>query len=171
MTELLNQPEMSFVGHVYMPEDIDQMGTFASCWDGFNAAGHFDALDKQTDAPNRTYLLIFNPYGAFQYWIGSILPKDAVAPEGLEKLKLPAGTIGQSVEPANGVLSMLPVQTTYMKGLERLEKDGFPLPQHIGQTDKPYYMEEYCLSDGQVDQVKHTLYINLDQLEGYDEFD
>ncbi|WP_390409211.1 hypothetical protein [Lacticaseibacillus jixiensis] len=171
MTELIDQPAQSFVGHVYMPEDSDQMGTFNNCWQAFEDAGYFKALDAQTDAPNRTYLLIFSPYGAFQYWIGSVLPQDAKAPAGLEKLPLPSGTVGTVSEAAKDVLSMLPVETTYMKGLERLEKAGFPLPMHIGQTDHPYYLEQYCLSDGQVQSVKHTLYINLDQLEGYDEVD
>ncbi|WP_461213018.1 hypothetical protein [Lacticaseibacillus sp. GG6-2] len=171
MTELLKQPALSFVGQVYMTEDTDQMGTFASCWDEFEQAGHFAALDAQTTTPNRTYMLVFSPYGTFQYWIGSVLPAEASAPDGLEKLKLPEATIGQVVEPANGVLNMLPVETTYMKGLERLEHAGFPLPSHIGQTDHPYYLEQYQLEAGVVTAVKHTLYINLDQLDGYDEFD
>lgn len=171
MTELIDQPEQSFIGRVYTPEDLDQQGTFAACWEEFEQAGYFAALDAQTSQPNRTYLLIFNPYGAFQYWIGSVLGPDAQAPAGLEKLRLAAGQSGVVAEEANAVLSMLPVATTYMKGLEKLEKAGFPLPNHIGQTDQPYYLEQYLLADEQVTQVRHILYINLEQLTGYDEFD
>ncbi|MCI1986908.1 MAG: hypothetical protein LKJ69_00395 [Lactobacillus sp.] len=171
MTDLINQPEHSFIGRVYTTADIDQMGTFAACWDDFEQAGHFAALDAQTTRPNRTYLLVFNPYGAFQYWIGSVLGPEATAPAGLAKLQLPAGGSGVVEEEANAVLSMLPVETTYMKGLDALEKAGFPLPNHIGQTNHPYYLEQYLLADEQVKKVQHILYINLDQLDGYDEFD
>ncbi|WP_225046953.1 hypothetical protein [Lacticaseibacillus kribbianus] len=171
MTALLNQTPAKFIGKVYTVVDSDQMGTFYPCWTEFEDNHWFAPLDALTDTPNRSYMVIFSPYGQFQYWIGSILPDDAVAPEGFECFQMPAGTIGQTEAKASGILNQLPVQTSFNKGLEMLEKAGFPLPAHIGQTTHPYYFERYDLTDGQVSSVQYKLYINLDELEGYDEFD
>ncbi|WP_179395107.1 hypothetical protein [Lacticaseibacillus absianus] len=171
MTELIMQQPAKFVGKVYTAVDSDEMGTFWACWTAFEQAGWFAQLDAQTQTPNRSSMVIFSPYGQFQYWIGSVLPDTATAPAGLECFQMPAGTVGVATAPASGVLNQLPVQTSFGKGLEQLEKAGFPLPQHIGQTDHPYYIERYDLEAGQVTQVEYRLYIDLDQLEGYDEFD
>ncbi|WP_125702792.1 GyrI-like domain-containing protein [Lacticaseibacillus daqingensis] len=171
MTALIEQPRAKFIGKVYTVTDSDQMGTFFACWEEFTQAGWFAQLDALTPQPNRSYMVIFSPYGQFQYWIGSIVPQSAAAPAGLESFQMPAGTVGQVTVPANGILNQLPVQTSFSKGLEQLEKAGFPIPQHIGQTDHPYYFERYNVADGQVQEVEYKLYINLDQLEGYDEFD
>ncbi|WP_262316128.1 GyrI-like domain-containing protein [Lacticaseibacillus parakribbianus] len=171
MTALLNQVPQKFIGKVYTVVDSDQMGTFYACWEEFAQNHWFDQLDALTPAPNRSYMVIFSPYGQFQYWIGSIVPDDAKAPVGFESFQMPAGTIGKTAAKASGVLNQLPVQTSFNKGLEMLEKAGFPIPQHIGQTSHPYYFERYDLTNGAVSDVQYILYINEDELEGYDEFD
>ncbi|WP_203624021.1 MULTISPECIES: hypothetical protein [unclassified Lacticaseibacillus] len=171
MTELIDQPASQFVGRVYTAESSDQMGTFYPAWQDFEGAGYFDQLDALCEQPNRTYLVVFSPYGNFQYWIGSLTPVGVDAPAGLEAVPLPAGTVGKAEDPVNGVLNQLPVQTTVGKGFEMLEKAGFTIPAHIGQTDNPYYLESYPVVDGQVSEVHYLLYINKDQMEGYDEFD
>ncbi|WP_125581810.1 hypothetical protein [Lacticaseibacillus suibinensis] len=171
MTALLNQPASQFIGKVYTAADSDQMGTFFTCWQEFEAAGSFQALDAVVPTPNRAYLVIFSPYDNFQYWIGSLAEADTPVPAGLEGVKLPAATVGKASKPANGILNQLPVQTTFAKGLEVLEKAGFPIPAHIGQTDNPYYIESYPVKAGEVASVDYLLYINENQLEGYDEFD
>lgn len=171
MTDLINQPAGQFVGKVYTTESSDEMGTFYPAWQDFEAAGFFDALDALSETPNRSYLVVFSPYGNFQYWIGSVTPIGAKAPAGLEAVPLPAGTVGKTEAAVNGLLNQLPVQTAVNKGFEQLEKAGFTIPEHIGQTDHPYYLESYPLSAGKVTLVRYLLYINKDQMEGYDEFD
>ncbi|MFD1431453.1 hypothetical protein [Lacticaseibacillus yichunensis] len=171
MTSLIDRPATVFAGKVYMTESMDQLGTFDQAWQEFEAAGHFAALDALTDQPNRTALLMFSPYGAFQYWIGSLLPAGTAAPAGLEAVQLPAATVGEVSEKADSVLANFPVETMFSRGLERLEKAGFPLPEHIGQTDNPYYLESYQLTEGKITAVKHLLFISMDQLKGYDEWD
>lgn len=171
MTELIAQPARLFAGRVYTTEDLDQLNTFNSCWQEFTAAGYFDQLDAIATTPNRSYMLVFSPYGAFQYWVGALVPQNAQVPADLEGFALPAATASQVTFPADRVMSDLPVDTTYTKGLERLEKAGFPIPEHIGQTDHPYFIQSYGLADGAVKDVSYLLYTNADQLKGYDEYD
>ncbi|MFD1393714.1 hypothetical protein ACFQ3L_09070 [Lacticaseibacillus jixianensis] len=171
MTDLIDQPTSQFVGKVYTTESSDQMGTFYPAWQEFEADGYFKQLDQLCSQPNRSYLVVFSPYGNFQYWIGSVTPVGVAAPAGLEAVPLPAGTVGKTSGPVNGLLNQLPVQTAVGKGFEMLEKAGFTIPAHIGQTDHPYYLESYPVTDGKVSQVQYLLYINPDQLGGYDEFD
>lgn len=171
MTELLNLPAQRFVGLAHTESDADQMGTFAGAWADFRGAGYFTELDKLADVPNQAYMVIFSPYGRIQYWIGSVLPAGDAVPAGLASFALPAATAGQVQEATTSTLLDFPVQVSYGKGLEQLEAAGFPLPNHIGQSDNPYYIERYNQVAGNVTEVVRTLYINLDQLEGYDEFD
>lgn len=166
---LIKQPAQVFAGKVYTTEEVDQLGTFATSWDEFTKAGYFTALDQVATTPNRTYLLVFSPYGTFQYWIGSLLPAGSQAPAGIEAVTLPAATVAKLTEPSHGGAAQLPVQTTYSAGLDKLAKAGFPIPEHIGQTDHPYYLEVEDLTAGKVEQVTHMLYVNADQLHGYDE--
>jgi len=163
-------PARQFVGRVYMPESSDEMGTYADAWATFTQAGYFDQLDQLTDQPNRTSLLVFSPFGTFQYWIGSVLAPDVAVPAGLQVLSLPAATGGQVHAPATRLTNQYPVDMNFNKGLEVIEKAGYPLPSHIGQTDHPYFIEQYPVNaQGVVQEVIYTLYINEDQLGGYDE--
>ncbi|KRM72447.1 hypothetical protein [Lacticaseibacillus brantae] len=163
-------PAQQFFGRVFMPESSDELGTYEQAWQDFTAAGYFDQLDELAETPNRTTLLVFSPFGTFQYWVGSVVPMDVTVPEGLQVLPLPAATGGQAEKPASRLTSAFPVEMNFNKGLEVIEKAGYPLPSHIGQTDHPYFLEQYPLNDnGEVEKVIYTLYINEDQLEGYDE--
>ncbi|KRO16153.1 hypothetical protein IV56_GL001953 [Lacticaseibacillus saniviri JCM 17471 = DSM 24301] len=171
MMTLLTQPKRVFAGQVYMIENSDEQGSFYQAWQEFTDAGYFDQLDALAETPNRTAMLVFSPYGTFQYWIGSVLPEDADAPEGLQRLILPEGTAGIVTQPTNGFAPQIPVEMAFNKGLEVIEKAGFPLPSHIGQTDNPYFLESYLLTDGEISDVRYTLYINPDQMDGYDEFE
>ncbi|WP_054722556.1 hypothetical protein [Lacticaseibacillus nasuensis] len=168
MTELIQTPAASFAGKVFTTEDLDELNTFAQCWRDFEAAGYWPQLDALTDTPNRSYLLVFSPYGAFQYWVGALLPAMAQVPAGLTNFKLPAATVASTSEKTNRLLADMPVEVSYMKGMAELESAGFPLPEHIGQTDWPYYVESFAVNSA---TITHRLYVNPDQLEGYDEYD
>lgn len=168
MTDLLTVPAQTFAGKVYTTADLDELNTFAPAWQEFEEKGWWTALDAAAESPNRSYLLAFSPYGAFQYWVGALLPAGVSVPAGLTNFKLPEATMAQCAEPADRLLADMPVEVSYMKGMSQLEKAGFPIPEHIGQTDWPYYIESF---DQNAATITHRLYVNPDQLEGYDEYD
>lgn len=171
MTDLIETPAAVLLGKVYTPVDSDELGTFDAAWGTFTEAGYFAELDERVAMPNRTYLVVFSPYGNIQYWIGSLADPTVTAPKGLETLQLPAATVGSVEAPATTLLTHLPVETTFNQGLAQIEQAGFPLPSHIGQTTNPYYLESYRLTDGAITAVEYRLYINEDELQGVDDYD
>lgn len=69
------------------------------------------------------------------------------------------------------LMKELPLATSFNQGLHVIEQAGYPLPERLGQTDHPYYLESYRLSGGKVAEVAYRLYINPHQLTGVDEYE
>ncbi|WKF84742.1 GyrI-like domain-containing protein [Lacticaseibacillus pantheris] len=172
MKEFAQIPAQRVVGRVFTESSADENGSFESAWDEFNEAGHFKALDPLADVPNRTSVIVFSPYGSMQYWIGSVIPESANVPNGYQVLNLPAATGAVADKDVKGMMTGLPLATTYNEGLATLEKAGYQLPEHIGQTDTPYYLERYDLNNqGVAQRVEYTIYARPDQLEGFDDIE
>ncbi|NVO88086.1 hypothetical protein HWN39_06170 [Lactobacillus rhamnosus] len=172
MKEIPQQPAQLLAGHAYTTEDSDQLGTFAPAWADFEHQFGFKTLDQLTKTPNRTALVVFSPYNTFIYWVGSLLPVDVKVPQNYECFKLPAATAGQVKQFADRVLMKeLPLATSFNQGLHVIEQAGYPLPERLGQTDHPYYLESYRLNGGKVAEVAYRLYINPHQLTGVDEYE
>jgi hypothetical protein len=172
MKQIPKQPAQLFAGHAYTVESSDQLGTFQPAWQDFEAQLGFKTLDDLAEIPNRSAMVVFSPYDTFLYWIGSLLSADAAVPKPYEAFRLPEATAGQVRQPATSVLlKQLPLATSFNKGLQIIEKAGYPLPERLGQTDHPYYLESYLIQDGAVHQVAYRLYIDPHQLKGVDEYE
>lgn len=55
------------------------------------------------------------------------------------------------------------------QGATALDAAGFPLPEYIGQTATPYYVERYNLDGDSVKEVEYTVYVGDDRDYGFDD--
>lgn len=172
MKQIPQQPAQLFAGHAYTTESSDQLGTFRPAWTDFEQRLGFKSLDQLAKTPNRTAMVIFSPYDTLLYWIGSLLPAGTDVPKAYDCFSLPAATAGQVKQPASQILAKeLPLATSFNKGLQIIEQAGYPLPERLGQTDHPYYLESYLLDGTAIKTVAYRLYIDPNQLTGVDEYE
>ncbi len=158
-----------FIGHTYTEANASENDSYQEAWMGFEDSGAFDVLDQLADTPNRSSLVIFSPYGKMVYWIGSVVPAETPVPDGLQKFDLPAYTAATLTKKASMMLNGYPVGTAIQQGATALDLAGFDLPEYIGQTATPYYVERYNLTDGHVSEVAYTVYVGDDIDYGFDD--
>lgn len=160
-----------FIGRAYSETVASENGSFIDTWTDFENAGLFTKLDELSAVPNRSSLVVFSPYGNLIYWIGSVVPADTPVPVGLQKFDLPAYTVAQLKKKSTMMLNAYPVEVALQQGATALDMAGFELPEFIGQTATPYYIERYNLADGQVSEVEYTVYVGEDKDYGFDDVD
>ncbi|WP_127849787.1 hypothetical protein [Lacticaseibacillus hulanensis] len=169
--EPINSPALRFIGRAYTEAFASENGSYQEAWDEFTDSGAFAKLDAQTDKPNRSSLVVFSPYGSMVYWIGSVMPADTPVPAGLQKYDLPAYTVARLAKKSTMMLTAYPVEVAIQQGSTALDMAGFQLPEYIGQTAAPYYVERYNLNDGKVAEVEYTVYVGADKDYGFDDID
>lgn len=169
--EPLNSPALRFIGHAYTEANASENDSYIEAWDAFEDSDAFKQLDELADQPNRSSLIVFSPYGSMMYWIGSVVPAATPVPAGLQKFDLPAYTVAQLSKKTTMMMNEYPVSAAIQQGATALDLAGFELPEYIGQTAAPYYVERYNLNEGKVAEVQFTVYVGADKDYGFDDID
>lgn len=159
------------IGRPYLATMLDENQSLTTAWADFEADGCLETLDACAKAEavpcNRTTLLVFSPYG-FVAWIGALLPKGTAVPEGddLNRIDLPGSRVAEITQQAS---MMLPLPLNQMMNLafDKFTKAGIQIPEHLGQTDRPYFMERYELNDAhEIAAQTYTAYLGQDRDNG-----
>lgn len=153
---------MRFIGTPNLASMLDENQSLTSAWNELIQSGVLADLDtlaeQQQVAKNRSTLIVFSPY-AFVAWVGVLVPADTPVPKGLNHFDLPAGLTAVAQQNAN---MQLPLPLNHLIGgtLEKFEKAGISLPAHLGQTDRPYFVESYEMSPkGEIVSVMQRVYL------------
>ncbi len=92
-------PPLSLIGKRYTDADRDDTGTFARYWQQCFAENWPAALQACAPLQNAEQGLVgamrmTGEAGGFEYWIGLFCAPEAEAPEGFERVTIPAGEVG-----------------------------------------------------------------------------
>lgn len=155
---------MKLIGLPNLASMLDENQSLTSAWNKLTTSGasaQLDALaDAQKVARNRTTLVVFSPY-TFVAWAGALLPANTQVPEGLNAFDLPKSQVAVLEQKASMQLP-LPLNHLIASSLAKFEKSGVQLPEHLGQTDKPYFLESYLMDEaGEVTGVTQQVYLGV----------
>lgn len=153
---------MRFIGTPNLASMLDENQSLTSAWNELIQNGDLARLDQlaeqQQVVKNRSTLVVFSPY-AFVAWVGVLVPADTPVPKGLNHFDLPESPTVVTQQKANMQLP-LPLQHLIGGALNQFEKDGIDLPEHLGQTDRPYFVESYQLdTNGEIQTVSQRVYL------------
>ncbi|GAF40425.1 hypothetical protein FC83_GL000763 [Agrilactobacillus composti DSM 18527 = JCM 14202] len=159
-----------FIGKPYLASMLDENGSLTSAWQEMTASGALGQLDQLADntgqEKNRTTLVVFSPY-AFVAWVGALLPLDTKVPAGLNRLDLPESQAAILEASASVPMLQLPLSSIISLAMGKIAKQGVSLPEHLGQTDKPYFLERYALDDNlETIRVKQQVYLGQENSNG-----
>ncbi|KRN28403.1 hypothetical protein IV38_GL001403 [Lactobacillus selangorensis] len=154
-------PQRHMVGRAFTQGAADANGSFYSAWQDMEDSGDLKTLDALNPSPNKNHsdLIIFSPY-SIEYWIGSFLPADAETPQGMHTFDLPDSKAASVTEDAEHMLTQLPLQTSFNRIVSMFETAKIKVPEHLGRTVNPYFVESYSVTDDQVKQVEYDLYLS-----------
>lgn len=169
--ELVQQPAMRFIGHAYPEAHASEDGSFVNEWQNWMDEDAFAPLDALAADQQQGSLIVFSPYGSMVYWIGRLVPAGTPAPQGYQYFDLPEGTAATLTKPSGMMMTNYPVEMAIKQGATALDMAGFALPEYIGQTQTPYYLETYQLVDDVIKTVTYTVYEGDDRDFGYDDVD
>lgn len=163
-----------FIGQAYTEANADDNDSYQSAWLDWESANRFAKLDELAGAAaptERCSMMVFSPYGNIVYWIGRTYPQGTPVPKGYQSFDLPAATAATVTKKSSMMMTAYPVNTALQQGAMALDKAGYALPEYIGQTATPYYLESYELNGKQVAKVTYTVYVGADRDFGYDDPD
>ncbi|MCD2255190.1 hypothetical protein FHQ08_00515 [Lactobacillus sp. CC-MHH1034] len=163
MTTTKQVSALQFIGKPFLPSMLDEKGSLASAWLEMADDGSLDRLDQfaleQQQTLTRATLVAFSPY-SFVAWIGGIFSAEIQAPTEFKNIVLPASEVAFNETPTQTQIWQLPLNSIVGLAMDKLEKQHVQLPNHLGQTDKPYFLEYYDLNP-QFEVTKLTQYIYL----------
>ncbi len=165
---------LRFIGHAYTEANTSANDSYQEVWQEWADTDHFAQLDELAGsaAPKlRTSMMVFSPYGNIVYWIGRTFPAGTPVPAGYQSFDLPAATAASITKKSSMMMTAYPVSAALQQGALALDKAGYDLPEYIGQTATPYYLESYKLDGDQVQEVTYTIYVGADKDYGYDDPD
>ena len=169
MMDLEMQPARRFIGRAYAEASASENGSYQEVWQDWMDQDRFKALDELSGKQQRTVLVVFSPYDSMVYWIGNLFPAGTPAPKGYQQFDLPAATAAHMSKPTSMMMTGYPVTMAIQQGATAIDMAGFPLPEYIGQTNTPYYIEDYTLDNDTVKSVDYTIYEGADRDFGYDD--
>lgn len=169
--DLVQQAAARFIGLPYPEVSADENGSYVAAWQDWMDARRFDVLDDLAEGQQQGSLVVFSPYGSMIYWIGRVTPAGTAVPTGFQYYDLPESTAATLTKPSGMMMTNYPVEMAIKQGATALDMAGFDLPEYIGQTQTPYYLETYDLIDGVIKSVTYTVYEGDDRDFGYDDVD
>lgn len=169
MMDLEMQPARRFIGRAYAEASASENGSYQEVWQDWVDQDRFKVLDDMSGKQQRSILIVFSPYGSKIYWIGNIFPADTEVPKGYQHYDLPEATAAHVEKPSSIMMTGYPVNMAIQQGATAIDMAGFPLPEYIGQTSTPYYIEDYTMQGDAVKSVAYTIYEGADRDYGYDD--
>lgn len=161
-----------FIGRAYTDAQASENDSFQEVWADWEDQNLFAPLDELAGGKqHRASLVVFSPYGTMIYWVGAIFAAGTAVPDGYQSFSLPAATAAVVSKKAGMMFHEYPVSMAVSQGVTALDGAGFELPEYFGQTETPYYLEDYTLADGQVTSVTYTVYVGPDKDYGFDDVD
>ncbi|MFD1673002.1 hypothetical protein ACFQ5M_12950 [Agrilactobacillus yilanensis] len=162
MSKIEQVAPLKFIGQANLATALDENGSLTSAWNELIGNGDLAQLDQlvaASGAPmNRSTLIVFSPY-SFIAWVGVVVPAAITIPAGLHQFDLPASQVAKAQQKASIQLP-LPLGQLINATFDRFEKAGITLPEHLGQTNKPYFLESYQLDDaGEITSVTQQIYL------------
>lgn len=169
--EPIKQNAKKFIGRAYSANNASANDSYQEVWEGWTQQDLFAPLDAISGEQHRASLVVFSPYGTTIYWVGAVFPMDTVVPNGYQAFNLPEATAAVVTKKAGMMFNEYPVSMAISQGTTALDQAGFDLPEYIGQTATPYYIEDYALRHDAVQSVTYTVYVGADRDFGYDDVD